>query len=74
MFENNGRNEPIVREGFRFIIPLGIITAVLVVVGLNLTAVLFLLLTVFSTWFFRNPGKNDPCGGKRSRFPQTGKS
>jgi phosphatidylserine decarboxylase len=53
----NGMNHSsvIVKEGIPFIIPLGVATLIALFFGLAWVTVLFVLLTLFVVWFFRNP-------------------
>ena len=50
----------IISEGIPFIIPLGVITLIAFFAGFTWIAALFLLLTLFVTWFFRNPERAAP--------------
>ena len=45
----------IVKEGIPFIIPLGLATLIALFLGPAWVTVLFVLLTLFVVWFFRNP-------------------
>ncbi len=45
----------IISEGFPFIVPLGLVTVIAFVAGFAWITVLFLFLTLFVVWFFRNP-------------------
>jgi phosphatidylserine decarboxylase len=45
----------IARQGFPFIIPLGVLTVIFAYLGVMWVSSLFFLLTAFVTWFFRNP-------------------
>ncbi len=63
----------IVREGFRVILPLAAITAILAAVGLSRTAGFFFLLTAFTLWFFRNPERTIPDEDKVVVSPADGK-
>ena len=54
------RNSMIIREGFRFIIPLAAFTALTAAAGMIGTASFLCLLTVFNIWFFRNPERKAP--------------
>ncbi len=51
----------IVREGFAFIIPLGLAALIALLAGAQSLGVLFLFLTCFVIWFFRNPERT-PAG------------
>ncbi|MBE9546369.1 MAG: phosphatidylserine decarboxylase family protein [Proteobacteria bacterium] len=53
-------NSIIVREGFLFIIPLGILTVILAYAGVVWAAAFFFIVTLFVTWFFRNPERKTP--------------
>jgi phosphatidylserine decarboxylase len=48
-------NSVIVKEGIPFIIPLGMATLIALFLGLTWVTGLFVLLTLFVVWFFRNP-------------------
>lgn len=50
----------IAKQGFLFIIPLLILTVIFVFFGQTWLSILFFLLTVFVTWFFRNPERKSP--------------
>ena len=50
----------IISEGIPFIIPLGVITLIAFFAGFTWIAAPFLLLTLFVTWFFRNPERAAP--------------
>ena len=53
----NGMNHSsvIVKEGIPFIIPLGVATLIALFLGPAWVTILFVLLTLFVVWFFRNP-------------------
>jgi phosphatidylserine decarboxylase len=65
-------NSIIVREGLPFIIPLGIFTLIFSILGIIWAASLFLILTCFVAWFFRNPEREFPEGEKAVISPADG--
>ncbi len=50
----------IVREGFPFILPLGILALAAFFAGFSGSAFALLLMTLFVIWFFRNPQRKTP--------------
>ncbi len=69
----NDRTGLIAREGFRFIIPLGLITAAFALLEMPKTASVAFLATLFNVWFFRNPERNSPVDEKAVVSPADGK-
>jgi phosphatidylserine decarboxylase len=67
------RNGPIAREGFVFILPLLVLTVIFASVGINSLAVLFLVLTLFVTNFFRNPERIIPTDTNAVVSPADGR-
>ena len=67
------RNSPIVLEGFLFILPLLVLTVVFASFGITWLAVLFLVLTLFVTNFFRNPERVIPTDGNAVVSPADGR-
>ena len=63
----------IVREGFPFIIPLGAFTLGAFFAGFTWLFALLLLLTLFVSWFFRNPERKTPEGQRLVISPADGK-
>ncbi|MDA8421899.1 MAG: phosphatidylserine decarboxylase family protein [Nitrospiraceae bacterium] len=53
---------PVASEGWPFIIPLAIVTALLFAFGWKNTAYVFLVLTLFVLFFFRDPERTVPAG------------
>ena len=51
---------PVASEGWTFIIPLAVITALLFVFGWKNTGIVLLALTLFVLFFFRDPERNGP--------------
>jgi phosphatidylserine decarboxylase len=69
----------IIREGIIFIIPAGVVTSIAFFAGFAWVAALLFLLTLFVTWFFRNPERTvtdhpgqiiSPADGKVIRIEQ----
>jgi len=63
----------IVREGFPFIIPLGAVALGAFFAGFTRLFALLLLLTLFVSWFFRNPERKTPEGQRLVISPADGK-
>ena len=67
------RNQLIVSEGYPFIALFGFITLVFAVLGWVFLTLLFLFLTLFSSYFFRNPERVTPAGEDLLIAPADGK-
>ena len=67
------RNQLIVSEGYPFIILFGFITLVFALLGWVILTLLFLFLTLFSSYFFRNPERVIPTGEDLLIAPADGK-
>ncbi|MBN2514682.1 MAG: phosphatidylserine decarboxylase family protein [Deltaproteobacteria bacterium] len=67
------RNSPIIFEGFVFILPLLVLTVVFASVGIKSLALLFFILTLFVTNFFRNPERVIPTDTNAVVSPADGK-
>ncbi len=65
-------NSIIVREGFPFIIPLGIFTLIFSIFGIIWAASIFFIATCFVAWFFRNPEREFPDGANAVISPADG--
>jgi phosphatidylserine decarboxylase len=63
----------IVKEGIPFIIPLGVATLIAFFSGFTWLTVLFVLLTLFVMWFFRNPERTIPDNPIQIISPADGK-
>jgi phosphatidylserine decarboxylase len=63
----------IVREGLLFVIPLGVLTLVVFAAGFTWPSGLLLVLTLFVTWFFRNPERKTPENPSQIISPADGK-
>jgi phosphatidylserine decarboxylase len=57
---NMSHSSIIAREGFPFILPLVILTVAFAFFGVMWLSALFLLMSAFVTWFFRNPERKPP--------------
>jgi len=64
---------PVASEGWPFIIPLAIVTALLFTLGWKNTAVVSLALTLFVLYFFRDPERTVPQGAGAVVSPADGK-
>ena len=67
------RNQLIAREGYPFIVLFGFVTLVFALLGWVVLTLLFLFLTLFSTYFFRNPERVVPVGEDLLIAPADGK-
>lgn len=67
------RNQSIAREGYPFIALFGFITLVFALLGWVVLTLLFLFLTLFTTYFFRNPERVIPAGENLLIAPADGK-
>jgi len=67
------RNQLIAREGYPFIALFGFVTLVFALLGWVVLTLLFLFLTLFSTYFFRNPERVIPTGDDLLIAPADGK-
>ncbi len=67
------KNQLIVREGYPFIALFGFITLVFALLGWVVLTLLLLFLTLFSTYFFRNPERVIPTGDDLVIAPADGK-
>ncbi|MCK5826581.1 MAG: phosphatidylserine decarboxylase family protein [Desulfuromusa sp.] len=67
------RNQLIVSEGYPFIVLFGFVTLVFALLGWIFLTLLFLFLTLFSTYFFRNPERVIPAGEDLLIAPADGK-
>src|SRR5687768_8371259 len=63
----------IVKDAFRFLIPLGIATALAFWLELTIPAIVLLVLTAFVAFFFRNPPRNIPADPKLIVSPADGR-
>jgi phosphatidylserine decarboxylase len=63
----------IAKQGFPFIVPLGLLTVICALLGLKSIAYLLFLLTAFVIWFFRNPQRKPPEDLKAVVSPADGK-
>lgn len=64
---------PIVKDGYRFIVPLGLLTIALWAVALSLAAVVCGFLFLFVTYFFRDPEREIPSDPNVIVSPADGK-
>ena len=64
---------PVASEGWPFIIPLAIVTALLFALGWKNTAVVSLALTLFVLYFFRDPERTVPQGAGAVVSPADGR-
>jgi phosphatidylserine decarboxylase len=67
------QHTPFAREGYPFIAGAAFVTVVFALLGWGLLTVVCLALTLFTTWFFRNPERVTPPGEKRVVAPADGK-
>jgi len=67
------RNQLIASEGYPFIALFGFITLVFALLGWVILTLLFLCLTLFSSYFFRNPERIIPVGEDLLLAPADGK-
>lgn len=67
------KNQLIVSEGYPFIALFGFITLIFALLGWAVLTILLLLLTLFSTYFFRNPERVIPSGEDLVVAPADGK-
>jgi phosphatidylserine decarboxylase len=67
------RKFPLAKEGMIFILPLGVISLILWIFRLPLLAGFCTLLTLFITYFFRDPERGIPPGDKAVLSPADGK-
>lgn len=63
----------IVKEGFPFIIPLGVAALIAFFMGFTWVSVLLFLFTLFTAWFFRNPERTVPVNPVQIISPADGK-
>jgi phosphatidylserine decarboxylase len=63
---------PVAREGFKFILPLAVVSLIFWVAGFVAAAVFFILLTLFVLYFFRDPERVPPPGDKAILSPADG--
>lgn len=63
----------IAKQGFPFIVPLGILAVFFAVFGKTGISILFFLLTIFVIWFFRNPERRPPLDVNVIVSPADGK-
>jgi phosphatidylserine decarboxylase len=64
---------PVASEGWLFIIPLAVVTALLFAIGWKNTGAVVLVLTLFVLFFFRDPERTVPAGGGVVVSPADGK-
>jgi len=69
----NPTTYPIAKEGFIFIIPLLALTLFFLLIGYLILGIVFLFLSLFSLFFFRNPKRNPPKDEKAIVSPADGK-
>jgi phosphatidylserine decarboxylase len=63
----------IVKEAFRFLIPLAVAAVLAFALGLNLIALLIVLLAAFVAFFFRNPKRDIPSDPRAIVSPADGR-
>jgi phosphatidylserine decarboxylase len=64
---------PIALEGMPFILPLAVLVLLFAFLGFHRTALVFLVPTIFTVWFFRNPERKVPGEEKAVISPADGK-
>jgi phosphatidylserine decarboxylase len=69
----SNRTGLIVREGFRFILPLALLPAAFALLKMPKTASVAFLAALFNIWFFRNPERTAPADEKAVVSPADGK-
>jgi len=67
------KNQPIALEGYPFIALFAFITLVMALLDWSLFTVIFLALTLFAVYFFRNPDRTVPQGDSLIVSPADGK-
>lgn len=67
------QNQPVAIEGYPFIALFAFITLVFSLLGWAVMTVLFLLLALFTTYFFRNPERHPPSDSAAVVSPADGK-
>jgi len=67
------QNTPFAKEGYPFIAGLAFVTVVFAALGWSALTFVFLALTIFTAWFFRNPERTAPSGEKLVIAPADGK-
>ena len=67
------KNQPIALEGYPFIALFAFITLVMALLDWSLFTVIFLALTLFAVYFFRNPDRTVPQGDNLIVSPADGK-
>jgi len=70
---NTSHSSLIVREGIPFILLFLSLAVILLFIGLQITGVVFLGITAFIAWFFRNPQRNTPDYEKLVIAPADGR-
>jgi phosphatidylserine decarboxylase len=70
---SKGRKLPVAKEGMIFILPLGVISLILWILGFPLPAGFGTLLTLFIAYFFRDPERGIPPDDKAVLSPADGK-
>ncbi|MFB3924958.1 MAG: phosphatidylserine decarboxylase family protein [Syntrophales bacterium] len=69
----HSRNELIIREGYKIIIPFALSVIIFAVLGMLWTAIFFFFVTSFNIWFFRNPERTIPQDTQAVVSPADGK-
>ncbi|MDY0190457.1 MAG: phosphatidylserine decarboxylase family protein [Desulfuromonas sp.] len=67
------KNQPVALEGYPFIALFAFVTLVLALLDWSFFTVIFLALTLFSVYFFRNPDRTIPTGENLVVSPADGK-